>query len=195
MCLVLAVIAITGSLLPSNWIAGLDWQPDRIWPEVWRMFSPVAVHYSALHLAANVVGVVALLSLGLAAGVPRRCAWAWATAWPLAQLGLLLQPDLRHFGGLSGVLHAGVAIVGFHLLLCATGIRRGIGMALLVGLAIKVLSEQPWGMALRQVAGWDIALAPAAHASGLVAGLACAVVAELVCYGHLRRARAARSAA
>ena len=29
-------------------------------------------------------------------------AWAWFVAWPLTHLGLLLQPSLLHYGGLSG---------------------------------------------------------------------------------------------
>jgi hypothetical protein len=37
-------------------------------------------------------------------------------------------------------------------------------------LLVKVVSESPWGAPLRQVPGWDIAVAPFAHASGLVAG-------------------------
>jgi hypothetical protein len=105
---------------------------------------------------------------------------AWCAAWPLTQFGLLLQPGLRHFGGLSGVLHAGTAVIAVHLLLAATGRRRAIGGAILLCLVVKVASEEPWGAPLRTLAGWDIAVAPLAHATGLAAGVLCAVVGHLI---------------
>ena len=43
--------------------------------------------------------------------------------------------------------------------------------AVLSGLALKVMAETPWGEVLRHPAGWDIAVVPFAHASGLAAGL------------------------
>ena len=70
------------------------------------------------------------------------------------------------------MLHAGVACVAWRLIVHAHGRRRAIGALTLALVAIKVVSEAPWGAALRHPAGWDIATAPFAHASGLVAGLA-----------------------
>ena len=58
-----------------------------------------------------------------------RCVAAWACAWPLTQLGLLVRPDLLHYGGLSGVLHAGAAIVALHLVWRGARLRRLIGAA------------------------------------------------------------------
>ncbi|HEY0858541.1 MAG TPA: hypothetical protein VGE16_15865, partial [Albitalea sp.] len=55
--------------------------------------------------------------------------------------------------------------------------RRRVGLALLAGLALKVLLEAPWAGALRHPHGWDIAVAPLAHASGALAGLLCALIA------------------
>lgn len=158
----------------------IDWQPARAFSEPWRAFSAVAVHYSGLHLAANLSGGAVVAALGVAARVPWRCVWAWLAAWPLTQFGLLLQPQLTHYGGLSGVLHAAVAVVAVQLVIDARGARRAIGAALLLGLIAKVLTESPWGEPLRHPPGWDIAVAPLAHATGLVAGAACALVAALV---------------
>jgi hypothetical protein len=45
------------------------------------------------------------------------------------------------------------------------------------GLLVKLVLEAPWGPALRVESGWDIALAPLAHAGGALAGL----VAALAC--------------
>jgi len=156
----------------------IDWQPALTLTQPWRAFSAVAVHYSGLHLAANLAGAVLVAALGLAARVPHRCAWAWFVAWPLTQFGLLVEPALTHFGGLSGVLHAGVAIVAIELLVNAAGRQRAIGGAILVGLCVKVIGESPWGPPLRYPEGWDIAVAPLAHATGVAAGAICVLAAQ-----------------
>ena len=136
------------------------------------------MHFSGLHLAANLAGCVLVAALGLAARVPTRCVVAWAIAWPALHLGLWVQPALTHYGGLSGVLHAGVAVVAMHLLWHASRSQRRIGALVLAGLAIKLLSEAPWAGAVSHPAGWDVAVAPGAHVSGVLAGLVCAGLAE-----------------
>ena len=171
----LALMAALGTGLPP---AAIDWQPARVDAEPWRAWTAVGVHYSGLHLAANAGGLAAVAVLGWAARLPRRTAWMWWLAWPLTQLALLLKPDLVHAGGLSGVLHAGVAAVGVHLVAARSGRARHIGIALLLVLTLKVASEAPWGTPLRHPAGWDIAVAPFFHAAGLVVGTALACVAE-----------------
>ncbi len=168
----------------------IDWQPARAAAEPWRAASAVFVHYSATHLTANLIGAALVGALGRVARVPGRTVVAWLVAWPLTQLGLLLRPDLLHYGGLSGVLHAGVACVAFHLIVDGHGTRRAIGAATLAGVVVKVLSESPWGAALRHPAGWDIATAPFAHASGLVAGLVAAALCDVVSRLSLRATRA-----
>lgn len=176
--LVFAAFLAAGALLarPAPPEA-LDWQPALALREPWRAFSAAFVHYSMLHLAANLAGTLLVGVLGHAARLPMSSVAAWLAAWPLTQFGLLLQPDLLHYGGLSGVLHAGVAIVGVHLAWRGAGGRRAVGLALLAGLAVKVLSETPWAGVLRHPGGWDIAVAPFAHASGALAGLLCALIA------------------
>ena len=183
----LAGLALVGWWLPP---AALDWQPARAITEPWRAFSAVAVHYSGLHLGANLAGAVLVGALGWAAGLPRRCSLAWLCAWPLTQAGLLVEPALLHYGGLSGVLHAGVAVAALHLLWRATGRRRLIGRAVLLVLVLKVLLEAPWGPPLRYPAGWDIAVVPLAHACGLLAGLLTAALAEAVDWRRHRKSAA-----
>jgi rhomboid family GlyGly-CTERM serine protease len=179
---VAALLGIGATLAFSADPSALDWQPGLVASEPWRAFSAAFVHYSALHLGANLAGLALVAALGAIARVPWPSAAAWLLAWPLTQLGLLLRPDLLHYGGLSGVLHAGVA----H----EHGRRRAIGALTLAGVAIKVASEAPWGPALRHPAGWDIATAPFAHASGLVAGLLAAALADAL----VRRTRGATTA-
>jgi rhomboid family GlyGly-CTERM serine protease len=174
----------------------LDWQPALAASEPWRALTAIWVHWSPRHLAANLLGVAVVAALGWRARLPARATAAWALAWPLTQAGLLLRPDLAHYGGLSGVLHAGVAIAAWWLLLQPPVPRgRWVGGAIAVGMTIKLLLEAPWGPSLRPAAPggeWDIAVAPIAHASGSVAGLACAAALWAAGRGAAGRARMAR---
>jgi rhomboid family GlyGly-CTERM serine protease len=195
LAVLLGLLALAGWGLPRS---ALDWQPALALTQPWRALTAIGVHYSGLHLLANLAGAAAVGALGIAARAPLGAAWAWAAAWPLTQLGLLLEPALIHYGGLSGVLHAGVAVIAVVLLWRANtpgatpgaaSTRRWVGLALLAGLAGKVLLEAPWGAPLRYPAGIDIAVAPLAHASGLVCGLLSAVVARLATGIPRREAR------
>lgn len=177
-------VALASTSLIAWWLpaALLDWQPARAAAEPWRAFSGAFVHWSAAHLAANLLGAAVVAALGIAARLPWPAALAWALAWPLTQAGLLLQPALAHYGGLSGVLHAGVAVAAVWLLVREAGTRRALGAAIAAGLLIKIVLEEPWGPALRAPTGllnggWDIATAPLAHATGAVAGVICATLA------------------
>jgi hypothetical protein len=201
--LLLALLAAVGTLLawwlPAN---SLDWQPAAAAAEPWRAVTGARVHWSPQHLVANLAGCAVVAALGWVARLPARAALAWAVAWPATQWGLLGWPALAHYGGLSGVLHAGVAVAGLWLVAAPpalppegpagsaageAGARdtargpdqrpaalRRIGAAILAGLAVKLVLEEPWGPLLRPLAGWDIAAAPIAHALGSLAGLAAA---------------------
>ena len=175
---VLAIGASAAFLADTT--TALDWQPSLALQAPWRAWTAAWVHYSAMHLVANLVGCLLVAWFGVAARVPARTVVAWFVAWPLTQAGLLLRPDLLHYGGLSGVLHAGAAAAATHLVVAARGTRRFIGIGVLSGVAIKVLMETPWGEALRHPAGWDIAVAPFAHVCGLVAGAGLAALAEVL---------------
>jgi rhomboid family GlyGly-CTERM serine protease len=172
----LAAGALVGWLAPS---AGLDWQPGRAAAEPWRAFSAAFVHWSERHLLANLAGLALVAALGAAARLPRAAALAWLVAWPLTHLGLLARPELAHYGGLSGVLHAGVSVAAIWLVVCARGRTRLIAGAVVAGLAVKIVLERPWGAALVRPADWDIAIAPLAHATGALAGLLAAALALL----------------
>ena len=119
-------------------------------------------------------GAVLVGALGVVARVPGRIVLAWLMAWPLTQAGLLLRPDLLHYGGLSGVLHAGVSAAALWLVVHDRGRRQWIGAAILMVLTLKIVAESPWGPAVQSREGWDIAVAPFAHASGALCGLLCA---------------------
>lgn len=173
----LAGLLAAGSLvlwwLPAHrW----DWQPALAFQQPWRWWSAAFVHWSAQHVVLNLLGLVLVLLLGRAASCGRRAALAWLIAWPATHLALLVQPSLQHYGGLSGVLHAGVAVAAWQLLTRPGLLRRAIGALLLAGLALKVGFEAPWRGPLRAVPGWDILIAPMAHAAGSLAGLLAAAL-------------------
>lgn len=170
----LALAALAASTAPRE---ALDWQPALVATQPWRLWTAAFVHLSPLHLQANLLGSAVVAVFGLAAGAPRSAFWAWLAAWPLTHAALALQPQLLHYGGLSGLLHAGVAVVAAHLVWRERGGRRLIGAVVLAGLAAKLISEQAWLAPTQVVAGWDIRIAPLAHLSGAIAGLLCSAVA------------------
>ena len=178
-----AWLALAAALAAASVLAwwapawALHWQPALAAAEPWRAFSAAFVHWSPMHLGANLGAAAAVAAFGWAAKLPPRAALAWGVAWPLTHVGLLLRPELAHYGGLSGLLHGGVAVVVLWLLVQERGRRRAIGAMVGLGLAAKLWLEQPWGPVLRPAAGWDIALAPLAHATGAAAGLLCGAVA------------------
>ena len=174
-CLVLAWGAALAFAVPTGY---LDWQPGLV-AQAWRWWSAAWVHWSVQHLLANLAGVLVLAALGRAARLPRRAALAWLLAWPLTHLALLMQADLLHYGGLSGVLHAGVAVAVLTLLFRTERSDRVWGLVIGLGLVLKIMLEQPLGPALRQVPGWGIAIAPLVHASGALAGTLCALLMQL----------------
>lgn len=174
---VLAAGSVLAWWLPSAW---LDWQPDAALAEPWRAWTAAWVHWSPSHLLSNLVAAGVVGAFGWAAQVPREQAWAWCVAWPLGHAALALEPDLAHYGGLSGVLHGGVAVVCLWLLLRGRGARRAVGAAVALGLAIKLVREAPWGPALQRSEDWDIAVAPLAHVAGAAAGLLCAALALIL---------------
>ena len=171
---VLCLCAALGAGAPAD---RLDWQPDLAAREPWRAFTAVAVHYSREHLVANLWATALTGLFGLVAQVPARMALAWLAAWPLTHVGLLVMPSLMHYGGLSGVVHAGVAVVITSLLLEGTRAQRLVALAVLAGFCGKLVSEAPWGPALRHPEGWSIATAPIAHTTGALAGALCAMLA------------------
>ncbi|HSV71278.1 MAG TPA: rhombosortase [Methylibium sp.] len=194
-----AAWALLGALLllPA-WIAYgrptatavLAWQAATVGSEPWRLWSAAWVHLSALHLAANSVGALGVIALGVAARVSWRATLAWALAWPLTHAALGLAPELARYGGLSGVLHAGVAVVAVVLWLRADRRERRLGLAIAAGLLLKIGLEAPWRTAVAHPEGWDIAVAPLAHAAGVASG---ALLAWALCGPRLPSTRPGRT--
>jgi hypothetical protein len=86
------------------------------------------------------------------------------------------------------VLHAGVAVAAVWLVAWRSGTPRWIGALTGLVLVAKVLGEVPWGPVLQHREGWDIAIAPWAHATGLLAGAVCAVCTAMLAWRPGRKA-------
>jgi len=173
----LALAALAMWLAPRE---ALDWQPAAALPQPWRLWTAAFVHWSPQHLLANLLGCAAVAAFGIASQLPRYTTWAWLLAWPLTHAALSIQPQLLHYGGLSGVLHAGVAVAALHLIWRERGRQAAVGWAVLAGLTIKLTLEQPWAGPTQAVSGWNIRIAPLAHLTGVASGLLCGALAEVI---------------
>ncbi|HET7793312.1 MAG TPA: rhombosortase [Rhizobacter sp.] len=176
-----ALALLIGSLLSFALHAtpALEWQPSLAATQAWRWWSAAFVHYSALHLIGNLCGLALTAAFGWVTHMPPRAALAWFIAWPLTHLAFLFAvPDLLHYGGLSGVVHAGVAIVITQVLIFGTRGQRLVVGTVLVGLLTKIATETPWREAVQRHEGWDIGIAPMAHVTGVLSGLLCLLLAH-----------------
>jgi rhomboid family GlyGly-CTERM serine protease len=174
-----SLVLLAGSVasLALNGTDALEWRPDSATTEPWRWWSAAFVHYSTLHWVGNFTGLALTAAFGWVSRVPLRAALAWLLAWPLTHLAFLwLVPGLLHYGGLSGVVHAGVAIVIGHVLITGTRSQRLVVAAVLVGLVAKIVSETPWRAPVQHLEGWDIGIAPMAHVTGVMAGTLCLLI-------------------
>lgn len=170
----LAAGSLVGWWLPQDAFA---WQADRALAQPWRLLTAAWVHLSLAHLLINLAGTLVIVAFGLAAGCGRRDAGAWLVSWPLTHALLWLHPGLHSYAGLSGVLHAGVAVACMALVTRAHGLPRGIGAAVLLGLMAKLALEDPLSAAVQHSSDWGFPVAVVAHATGAAAGLICALVA------------------
>jgi rhomboid family GlyGly-CTERM serine protease len=177
----MALSLLTGSLLSLllQAASALEWQPALAATQPWRWWSAAFVHYSTLHLFGNLIGLALTAAFGWVTRMPARDALAWFAAWPLTHLAFLwLVPDLLHYGGLSGVVHAGVAIVIAQVLISGTRGQRWVVATVLAGLVAKIATETPWREAVQRHEGWDIGIAPMAHVTGVLSGTLCLLLAH-----------------
>jgi hypothetical protein len=214
---VTAGMALDGGLTPGGALGrALDWQPGLDVAEPWRPWTSAWVHWSWPHLAVNLAGAAVVAGVGWRARAGLREVFAWLMAWPLTQALLDVVAawpsaggplagggPLQHYGGLSGVLHAGVVVLGLGLVFLRRGTALGpdvehrhrlVGIALLAGTSAKVLIEAPWDLALRPSGLLGIGVAPVAHACGLAAGTG-AWLAMVLAAATWRRHRAPRHGA
>lgn len=157
-----------------TWAAPLALQPDQGWQQPpWVYWSAAWLHGSAPHYLGNLMALLALAALGQFGRMPAAAGLAWALAWPLTHIGMLAQPELSRYIGMSGVLHAGAGVLAaFHLANRHPGAHPKLGTLLMGGLTLKVFMENPWQTTLIASAESAINVAPWAHFSGSLAGSA-----------------------
>jgi hypothetical protein len=120
-CVVTAIASETDApLAASALLDALDWQPALALHQPWRLWTCAWVHWSGAHLGVNLAGAGVVGALGWRARVGAASALAWFVAWPLTQVlmaagGTALAVAMPRYGGLSGVLHAGVIVLGLTL--------------------------------------------------------------------------------
>ena len=149
------------------------WRVDDWTRRPWTLWTTAWVHINTPHLIGNQLAVGALAVMAWLVRPSLMSALAWLAAWPLSVLVLPWWPHIGYYAGLSGLIHAAVAVVGVHLVVGELGIpkaRRWGGM-LLFGLLGKLVVEHAW----RQPVVWDdgagMSIVTAAHLSGTVAGV------------------------
>lgn len=163
---------------PVRWpatVQALVLHPNQGWHQTWSSWWSTAwVHGSVPHQTRNLAGATLVAAMGWVAQVRWRATVAWLLAWPLTHVGMLWRPELTSYIGLSGVLHAGAAIVAMHQILTPPHPNsRQLGSVLLAGLIFKIIMENPWGPVLILSSTSAIKVAPWAHFSGVMAGLVC----------------------
>jgi len=122
--------------------------------EAWRLVTGNLVHLSASHFF---VDVVALAVVGMLIEMRRyRCfsILCLASGTLIGVTLYALEPELLIFGGLSGMVTAGVTFLCLHGLREA-GAWRWICLATLICLAIKMSLELALGSSLLHLAGYE----------------------------------------
>jgi len=119
---VTAICAEAGVTLSAAPLASaLDWQPALGLHQPWRLWTCAWVHWSLAHLLVNMAGAIVVAFVGWRARLPASAAHAWFLAWPVTQVLMAalgndrLGAVMPHYAGLSGVLHAGVVVLGLSL--------------------------------------------------------------------------------
>ncbi|MDP3422988.1 MAG: hypothetical protein Q8S32_04430 [Burkholderiaceae bacterium] len=159
---------------PLAWQA--TWRADHWVQRPWTLWTSAWVHMNTPHLIGNQLAVGALAAMAWLLKPHAGAGAAWLLSWPLMVLCLPLWPQIGHYAGLSGLVHAAVAIVGLHLVLGEMRIRKAQrwGGMLLLGLATKLGLEGAWHWPVVWSDASDMSIVQAAHLAGAAVGLVAA---------------------
>lgn len=136
--------------------------------EAWRIASGNLVHFSATHLAANLLVLAVAGTLLERHGRRQTLALYALSALSTGCVLLALEPALARFGGASGIASAAVAMLALQWLK-EGGRQRAVGAGLLALLATKLLLEFGTGRSLVTGNAQGFVLVPASHAAGIAA--------------------------
>lgn len=164
--------AITVAMLPG-WSAWLVYDRSAILAgQIWRMFTGHWVHFSTSHL------IYDSMALGVAGWIIetqklRNFGWLCLLApWLISGVLLVVEPQMKWFGGLSALAACAVA----YMALCGLhdgGMWRWVCLSTLVGLIGKVVYEIITGhMLFVTTVNQQVAVSTASHISGVLVALA-----------------------
>lgn len=153
-------------------VDALTWQSDNWTQRPWTLWTSSWVHMNTPHLIGNQVALGALTALAWVVRPTLGCALAWLLAWPLLQISLSLWPQIGYAVGLSGLLHAGIAVAAVQLLLGRIAVPQAQrwGVLLSLGLLAKLFVEQAWFYPVVWNAGNNMSVVQAAHLGGVIWG-------------------------
>jgi hypothetical protein len=152
--------------------AVLIWRADDWFERPWSLWTSAWVHMNTQHLISNQLAVGALAAMAWVLKPGLRASAAWLAVWPLVPLVLPMWPHIGYYAGLSGLIHAAVAVVGVYLLAGRSGVRvaRRWGLMLLLGVAAKLLFERSWQWPVVWSDSLGISVVQSAHLVGAAAG-------------------------
>lgn len=154
----------------------LAWNATTWRVHPWVLWTASLVHPSGAHLAGNLaaLGVLAVLGVYLNAG--RAAVLGLLAGWPLGTLVLAFWPAVTGYSGLSGLLCAMLGVLWSHAAL-HTG-TRAVSWALLVPMALKLLTEHAWSQPVGYDPNWGANVVYVAHLGGFVCGALCGWLAS-----------------
>src|SRR6266850_463938 len=144
--------------------------------EVWRLITSNLVHFSASHLQYD------MLALGMAGCLIEYRGYrhfGWLCGFAAVAIGgalFVFQPDMRFYGGASGIATAAVVSLALHGL-AEDGLWRRICALALAAVVVKIIAEFATGQSLfLGSAGGELVNCPLSHLTGgVVAVLGCGV--------------------
>jgi rhomboid family GlyGly-CTERM serine protease len=157
--------------------AALQWDAALWTGRPWTLFTSAFVHLSGAHLLANLLALGALAILGWSLGAGQPACLALLVAWPLGTLALQAWPQVTQYSGLSGLVHAAVAVLWAHA--AVRGKAYPLSFVLFVALVFKLLIEHAWATPLAFDLDWGFNVVYAAHLCSTLAGAVCGLVAAI----------------
>ncbi len=168
LCVLHAVASMLVWWAGEPWGWDLTWRADNWLGRPWTLWTTAWVHLNTPHLIGNQLAVGALAAMAWLLRLGFRTGVAWFVAWPLLPLALLWWPQIGYFAGLSGLVHAAVAVVGVHLVWGDCPVRKAPrwGGILLTGLCLKLAIERAWHWPVVWDDAANMSVVQAAHLVG-----------------------------
>jgi hypothetical protein len=159
----------------------LAWEAASWIRHPWTLWTSAWVHTSLGNLGGNLLAILGLAVAGAALGARGAAAIALLVAWPASTLALLIWPEVTHYSGLGGPIHAAAAVLGVHL--AARPAFKPFSPLLFAALGLKLLAERGWAQPVAFDPSWGFNVVYGAHLTGTLAGAVCGALAVLLSRG------------